>query len=257
MSKQFAKPFNPIEWPAMPHDFTSDDNLGLSTNDVTQRYVLGTRHLAWDGSVFRYCKAASTYTSYQAAVWDEATGGDVSFESLVIGSAAGSNIVTITEGSLTENQYAGGQLLIYHATGDGSLYLIQGNDASSGTITTLYLDRPLPVAITSSDNIELYANLYSTAKQGEGGGASGFIGIPMALLTDNYHGWIKTWGPTFISPQSTVGNSLLQECYFRTDGSIDVSSSRGTGVITSQRAGYVMTGSAGGNGPIVMLQINI
>ncbi len=257
MSKQLTKPFNPIQWPARPHDNTGDDNLGLSTNDITQRYTLGTRHIGWDGSVYRYCKAASTYTSYQSAVWDEATGGDVAFEALGAASPAGSNVITLTQGSITEDQYAGGQLLIFHATGDGSLYLIRGNDATSGTITTLYLDRPLPVAVTTSDNIELYANLYSTAKQGEGGGASGFIGIPLALLTDEYYGWIKTWGPVMISPQSTVGNSLLQDCYFRTDGSIDVFSSRGTGVITSQHAGYVMTGSAGGNGPIVMLQINI
>ena len=256
MSKQFTLPFNPIDWPATPHDFTGVNNLGLSTNDVTQRFTLGTRHISWDGSVYKYVKAASTYTSYQAAVYDSATGGDVSYEAMGGASAAGSNVVTLIQGSITEDQYAGGQLLIFHATGDGSLYLIRGNEATSGTNTTLYLDRPLPVAVTTSDNIELYANPYSTVAQQSSDGTHGFVGIPMALLTNNYYGWIRTWGPTFISPQSTVGNILLQDCYFRKDGSIDVSSSRGTGEITSQHAGYVMTGSAGGNGPIVMLQVS-
>jgi len=253
MSKQFSYPFNPIQWPASPHDNTGDDNLGLSTNDATQRFTLGTRHIAWDGSIYKYCKAASTYTSYQMGVWDEGTGAGVSYEAPAAGSPAGSKVVTLTEGSITENQYAGGYLLIFHATGGGSVYGIQGNDATVGTTTRLYLDRPLAVDVTTSDAIELYANPYSAVKQGNSGGTQGFIGIPMALLTDNYYGWVKTRGPAFVSPQSTVGNTYLGGCWWRHDGSIDVHGNIGT-YVTSQYAGYVMVGDASGDGPLVMLQ---
>ncbi len=184
MSKQFSKPFNPINWPALPHDFTGDNNLGLSTNDVTQRYVLGTRHLAWDGSVYKYGKAGATFTSYQAGVWDEATGAAVSWEALGAGSPAGSNEVTMTQGSITEDQYQGGLIMISHATGGGSTYTIQGNDATTGTTTRFFLDRPLPKDVTISDAVELYANLYSTMAQGNSNGSQAFFGVPMALLTD-------------------------------------------------------------------------
>jgi len=253
MSKQFAKPFNPIQWPAVPHDFTGADNLGLSTNDATQRYTLGTRHIAWDGSVYKYCKAASTYTSYDMGVWDEGTGAAVSQEAIGAASAAGSNVITLTEGSITEDQYAGGCLMIFHATGGGQVYGIQGNEATSGTTTRFYLDRPLGVDVTTSDNMELFANPYTAVKQGNSNGTQGFIGVPLALLTDNYYGWVKTRGPVFVSPQATVGDQYLGGAYWRHDGSIDVYSNIGT-YVTSQYAGYVMVGSKSGDGPLVMLQ---
>jgi hypothetical protein len=257
MSKQFPYPFNPVPYQALPHDNTGDNNLGLSTNDATQRFVLGTRHMSWDGSVHKYCKAASTYTSYQAAVWDEGTGAAVSYEAIGGASAAGTRSIILTQGSITEDQYSGGYILIFHATGDGEVYGIEGNGATVGTETTLYLDRPLGVAITTSDNMELYANPYSAVKQGNSGGTQGFIGVPLRLLTDNYYGWIKTWGPTFISPQATVGNAYLGGCYFRHDGSIDVSTGMGAASVTSQYAGYVMVGDAAGDGPLIMLQVSI
>ncbi len=257
MSKQFTLPFNPIDWPATPHDFTGVNNLGLSTNDVTQRFALGTRHISWDGSVYRYAKAASTYTSYQAAVWHEATSAVISYESIGANSAIGSNIVTVAETGITEDQYAGAYVLVFHATGDGQVYAIIGNDATSGSNTRLFIDRPLGVAITTSDNVELYASPYAAVKQGNSGNTSGFMGIPLALLTDNYYGWIKTWGITFISPQSTVGNQGLIAGYFRHDGSIDVRGNISAATVSDQYAGYKMVGSASGDGPLFMLQVSI
>jgi len=254
MSKHFSKPFNPITWQGGPHDFTGDNNLGLSTDDVTQRYVLGTRHLAWDGSVYKYCKAGATISSYQMGVHDEATGAAVSYEAIGAASAAGSYEVTLTQGSITEDQYQGGYLLLFHATGDGSVYGIRGNDATSGTTTLLYLDRPLPKAVTTSDNMELYANPYSAISQANTSGGLCFIGVPMALLTDTYYGWVKTRGPAFVSPQSTVGNALVGEgAWWRHDGSVDVHGNIGTNV-TAQYAGFVIVGDASGDGPLIMLQ---
>jgi hypothetical protein len=253
MSKVFSREFRPLEWGAIPHDFTGDDNVGLATNDATQRAVLGQRKIGWDGSIYKYCKAASTYTSYQAGVWDEGTGAAVSYESIGAASPAGSNEIVLTESSITEDQYQGGYLLLFHATGNGKVYGIQGNDATTGTTTRLYLDQKLGVAVTTSDSMELYANPYAAVKQGNSGGTQGFIGIPMALLTDNYYGWVKTRGPAFVSPQSTVGNAYLGGCWWRHDGSVDVHGNIETNV-TSQYAGYVMVGDAANDGPLIMLQ---
>lgn len=255
MSTNFPYPNQPLPWPSGPQDLTGDNNLGLSTNDVTQRYVLGTRFLAWDGSVYKYCKAGATLTSYQAGVHTEGTGAAVSYESLPGGEAAGSSHVTITQGSITENQYTGGYILIFHATGNGQVYGIRSNDATAGTITKLYLDRPLAVAVTSSDSMELYANPYSTISQANTSGGLAFIGVPMALLTDTYYGWVKTRGPAFVSPQSTVGNAYVGEgAYWRHDGSVDVVGNSGSSPVTSQYAGYVMVGDAANDGPLIMLQ---
>ncbi len=256
MSKQLVFPFNPIIWPAVPHDFTSENNLGFATDDSTQRYTVGTRAMTWDGSVLRYHKAGSTYTSYQAAIWSQATSADVSFEAIVTSSAVGKT-VTISEASLTENQFAGGHLLLFHASGDGSIYTVIGNTASAGGITVLFLDRPLAAAITSSDNYELYASPFADLRQGNSGGTKSFWGVPMALVTSASYGWVKTWGIVFISPQSTVGGQGLAAGYFRHDGSIDVRGNISAGTVSDQYAGFRVTGSASGDGPLFMLQVAI
>lgn len=256
MTKQLTKPFNPIIWPAVPRDLITDSNIGYATDDTIQRYTFGTRAMTWDGSILRYTKAGSTYTSYDLAVWSNATAAGISFESISSASAKGEKIVRIAEGSVTENQYAGGYLLLFHATGGGKMYTVIGNSESSGGLVTLYIDQPLGVAVTTSDSYELYASPYTDVQQGNAGGTHGFVGIPMALVTSGSHGWTKTWGPVFIAPQSSVGGAYTKACYFRHDGSIDIRGNIGSPV-TDQLAGYTMVGSAAGDGPIVMLQVAI
>lgn len=254
MSNQFQYPFQPIPWNAGVHDYTGDNNIGLATNDATQRFVLGTCHMGWDGSLYRYCKAGATISSYQTGVHSEATGGGVSYEALNAGSAAGENVVHLAQASITEDQYAGGYITIFHATGNGKVYAIKGNTASSsGGTLEVYLDQPLGVATTTSDNMELWANPYGTISQANTDGGLWFIGVPMALLTDTYYGWVKTRGPAFVAPQSGVGTALTgNAAFWRHDGSVDVHGNIGT-YVTSQYAGHCIAGDAAGDGPLIML----
>ena len=67
-NSHLSLPFNPIEWPAKPHDYTGDNLLGLYTAETTQRYRIGTRDMTWDGRVFKYCKAYGAARSYYGAV---------------------------------------------------------------------------------------------------------------------------------------------------------------------------------------------
>lgn len=257
MSNSLQYPFNPVIWPAVPHDFTGDNNLGFSTDDSTQRFTIGTRAMSWDGSVLRYHKAGSTYTSYQSAVWSQATSADVGFEGINSSSPKGSRTVTIDEPGITENQFAGGQILIFHATGNGSLYTVVGNTASSGDdIVVITIDRPLAAAIVA-EAFELYASPFADLRQGNSGNDKSFWGVPMALVTSGSYGWVKTWGITFIAPQSTVGDQGVAACYFRHDGSIDARGSFSTTLVTDQYAGFRVVGKASGDGPLMMLQVAI
>ncbi len=258
MSTILQFPFRPLDNIASPYDLVNDDSLGFATDDSTQRFTVGTRAMTWDGSVLRYAKAGSTYTSYQAGVWNQATSADVSFEAINGSSSAGDITVTISESGITENEFAGGHLLLFHASGDGSVYTVIGNTVSSSSgIVILSIDRPLAAAISSSDNYELYASPFADIRQGNSGGTKGFWGVPMSLVTSASYGWIKTWGVTFLSPQSTVGNQGLAACYFRHDGSIDVRGNISAGTVTDQYAGFRITGSASGDGPLIMLQVAI
>lgn len=253
MSKQFALPFNPIEWPALPHDHTGDDNLGLSTSDTVQRYVAGTRHLGWDGSIYKYGKASAIMTSYQAGAKFTDTAADITYESLPGGEAAGDRTLTVTQGSITEDTYQGGLLtLFYSGTGDGTTFAIQGNDATSGTITRLYLDRALPADVTSSHSVELFPNPYMAIAQNSATGES-VVGPPMAIIASSSFGWFKTRGPAFLSAQANVGVAYTQAAYWRHDGSVDVGTSAGAAFVTDQYAGYSLSDGVTA-GPLIMLQ---
>ncbi len=257
MIRHLTKPFNPVIWPAVPGDSTGDSNLGFATDDSIQRYTIGTCAMSWDGSVSRYSKFGSANTSYQNGVWSNATSAGISFESVNGASGAGDRTVNIAEASVTEDQYAGGYLILFHATGDGSVYTVIGNTASAGGIVILSLDRPLAAAVTTSDNLELFESPFADIRSGNAGTEKTFWGIPMALMTSGNYGWIKTWGPIFIAPQSTVGGNGLATGYFRHDGSIDVRANISPGTVTDQIAGFRMVGSASGDGPLFMLQVTI
>ncbi len=239
-----------------PMDFvtSANDKLGVAAQDTIKRFMPGTRLLTWDGTVFKYGKAGAVMTSYQAGAYHNNPSETVSYEAIGAASPVGGTDVTITEGSITEDQYAGGHIIIYHATGDGDIYMVESNEATVGTTTILHLDRPLAVAITTSDNFELYPNVWNDLRQGSGGAAAGFAGPPMSIIASGSYGWFKTRGIAFISPQVTLGAAYLAAAYWRHDGSVDIGTSAGAAFVTDQYAGYRTIGSQAGNGPLIMLQ---
>ena len=255
MSNRFTLPFRPLDYIAGPHDYTGDDILGYRTNDATQRYVLGTRGMTWDGKVLRYYKTGTATASYQRALFYNDT-GDVTYEAPAAAAPAGGTEIIIAEGSITKDQFAGGYLLLFHATGDGAVYSIAGNEATVGSNFTCYLAEPLGVAVTTSDNLEMYISPYADLRSGTTA-TKAWGGIPaQGIMTSGYFGWLQTWGPCFISPQATVGENQTQTGYFRNDGSIDTRGNVDTGVC-DQIAGHTLIGGAAGNGPLFLLQVNI
>ena len=253
MSKYYTKPFNPLDWPAGPHDNTGDNQLGFSTSDTVQRYVCGTRAISWNGDVFKYGKAGILLVSYQMGAWSHGTGAAVGYEVLGAGSPIGSKKITLTQGSITEDEYAGGYMILFHATG-GKAHLIRGNDATTGTTTNFYLERPLPVAVTTSIPMELYVNPWSDIRQGSMAGNMGVVGPPMAIIAAGSYGWFQTRGVAFIAGTSGTGDQYKTSCYWRHDGSIDDLDSIGADPKTDQYAGYRIVGSSDGDGPLIMLQ---
>lgn len=255
MSKQFPLSFNPIPWHAGPNDNTGADNLNLRTNDATQRFTLGTRAMTWDGRVYRYYNAGTATASYQRALFHNDT-GDIAYESPAAGAAAGATELLIAQGSITEDFFSGGYLLLFHATGDGAVYSIQANGPTIGSNFIAYLAEPLGVVVTTSDNVELYISPYADLRSGTTA-TKAWGGIPaQGIMTSGYYGWLQTWGAAFISPQANVGEGQTQTGYFRNDGSIDIRANVDTGV-SDQVAGHTMIGGASGNGPLFCLTVNI
>lgn len=274
MSKHGKLPFNPIIWPAVPHDFTGNNNLGYYTTETTQRYVWGTRGITWDGKVFKYSRAKDTiYPSY----------GAVNAASITIAHFLNTNhtktievgdrsvLFKITSGEtygangLTEDELAGGQYVVGH--GSGAIYTEQrtviGNTtiAASTTATIMiYLDAPFGIEHATGFN-ELTLNPYGYLTNDVPSIAS-VMGIPNIKATTGQHLWIQTWGLCFIvpvGPDATPGDTQNDRRVVFVGNHGVIGADTATLENGYQDAGFITDATEGSTGcmPMVMLQLSI
>ena len=254
MSKHFTKPFNPINGPAVPHDFTGDNVLGIYTKETTQRYTYGTRYITWDGRVYKYMGLT--------------TGGGVSYHGVAntlaavtgwttaLVGTAGDRVYTITDTGIAEDQLAGAMIELYKATIDNSTSVaIVGNDATSGSTTRLYLEFPLSVDMTASDAVEVFENPYRLVSEASAS-TSAWMGIPCVTAATGYNVWSQTWGPALASPgNTTLDDPAADErtVYWGTNAVLFEAAVSGA-TSESQHAGYILNqGGSGIAGPQIYL----
>lgn len=279
MSSTFQYPNMPLmNPPASPIDFSGDSAnepyLGIYAKEATQRYMLGTRYLTWDGRVFRYGYAGEAMSSahgcttgdYQAmAQWAE------------FGQTheIGSNPITcITEttydgiafdGVFAEDVLAGGFIALWPTGAEALNYGIIGNDAlaAAGTLT-VYLDHPLRYKITAdAGSCEAIFSPYRNLQTGgeAGTGRHPVMGVPMsdAAIADYF--WLQTWGPIHLSTSdSAVGaNSVNFDLVWGNNGIPMANDSTADQLL--QHCGFTLAqdyndGSPAQGAPFLMLQIS-
>ena len=262
MSKHFTKPFNPINWPASPHDYSGDYSLGIYATETTQRYIYGTRLMTWDGRIYKYANAvAQTYNYWGAHAFEDAALG---YTAIPVGNAAGDRQVEITLGSRGLDDLAGGYVAIFDASATTTTYWfgIVGNDIKA-TNTTLYLDGALPVATTTSDYTEVFENPYRETKA-HAAGVCPVVCVPAASAAAGYKYWGQTYGPAYISPtNATLDDPAAGELqvYFTGSGTTGGLVEGAIGSSENQHAGFILNpdvASGGGiSGPMIMLQISV
>lgn len=272
MSKHQTLPFNPIIWPAVPHDFAGDNQLGYYTTETTQRYVWGTRGITWDGKVYRYGRAKGTVHAGYGAV--NAASIDVSDlinsnHTLTINVGDRSVLVTVAagegydNGAIAEDELAGAMFVVGQgAAATTETRTVIGNEyvAAAGGTIMVYVDHPFAIKHTTGF-MELPLNAYGYLAKKNNQVAS-VMGVPNVIAAAGQNLWIQTWGLCWCVPgggdadiASTADN---RECVFVGDGSVN-----GSNIITLengfQRAGFVTDSSEDGTGcmPMVMLQISI
>ena len=274
MSKQQSLPFNPIIWPAVPHDFTGDLNLGYYTAEATQRYTWGTRGITWDGKVFKYGRSKDTTLASGIGAQNGATAtvAELINSNTTIAIVAGdrSTLVTIANaegygaGPVAENELVGAQMVIGHgamATAETRTVISNTAVPTGGGTTTIYVDAPWAYD-HAAGFMELPLNAYGYLITDNS--SASVMGIPCRSTgTSDLHIWIQTWGPCWVTPggaDSTPGDTVDdRRLYFVGDGTvnggtyINASADRG-----HQLAGFIMdTTQANGAMPMVMLQISI
>ena len=275
IGKTNKKPFNPIIWPAVPHDYTGDNNLGYYTQETTQRYVSGTRGITWDGKVFKYGRSKATLVPGLGCVnGAQSDVSDLPNTNTTIAIAAGDRTTTVTlastegydsSGGVAEDELAGGQFVIGHGgSGTGETRTIIGNTylAAGGGTTIIEVDAPWALAHAAGFS-EMVLNPYHYMWLAyTSNGFASVMGMPNVAATTGQFFWMQTWGPCWCTPggaDSTPGDSENDRTvYFVGDGSVN-----GGAALTlesgSQQAGFIIDGTESGTGcmPLVMLQLSI
>lgn len=275
MSKHGKLPFNPIIWPAVPHDFdtsaTGNNNLGYYTTETTQRYAWGTRGMTWDGKVYRYGRVKNTvYAGF--AVVNSATTTVTELintshpQTIEIGDRE--VLITVADaegygaGAVAEDELVGAMFVVGHGTETTTeTRTVIGNDAiaDGGNSGFIYVDEPFAIKHTTGF-MELPLNTYGYLIK-PSDAASGFMGVPNITASAGDNLWIQTWGLCWCIPgdaDSDIGSTVIDRTVvFAGDGSVN-----GADILTArsyQAAGFITDATTIGQGcmPMVMLQISI
>lgn len=164
-----------------------------STRDVQ----LGQIGVTPDGRAFRFGRAgASDLSPGKLAVAATIT---ANHENMAVAAAAsvGATSVTVTLGATaaTENQYAGGFLIINDAAGEGTAYLVSGHPAAdSAASLEVTLAEPIRVALTTSSEATLQKNPWDSAVISATDQGDKAVGIPVVTIAAGKYGWLQTHG---------------------------------------------------------------
>lgn len=233
------------------------------------RFNVGDRVVLGDGRVFRFGNAGNIVLKVDVGLkfWDE-LGDGVAYTALLQGQDVGDRTIHIDAGAaaaVTKDQLRGGYV-IFHVGYTTAVRGIIGNTlADSDGHTTLTLDAPFQIALTTADRVEVCTNPYGNLHYSGAGGDSysSVAGVPnVTTAAALQYLWIQTWGPCFIAPQSPLGatvTAFVRQCTFRPDGAIDIHDDDEAYNEYQQHAGFVIQRESVGNGtssPLIMLQIS-
>lgn len=217
-----------------------------------------------DGREFRYALSTGAGIMYPNMGCNYTDTGYISYTATTTSHAVGVVEITIpaaTHAALTKDALAGGYVVVFDGSGGNDItYGITGNDASDANVAfNLQIDMPLANAIVAgTEAVEVYSNPWKAIAQANTS-VLPRCGVPVVQVSAaaNYF-WLQTKGMKFVNPQSGVGadNGGI-EVYWRHDGSLQ----KGETALavttatydTNQCAGFVVSGSAAGNGPLVNL----
>jgi hypothetical protein len=260
-----------VPYPNFPNVSIPD----LSIPDTIQQYDIGTK-FEYNGKVYFYAKAAGTVVPNMGAkVKNEQDTQQRAIQAIAAQYATSITVTTVSpdgpsyNGSFAKDYLKGGHVVVFPAVGMTYTFCrgIVGNDvlAAAGTLK-LYLDAPIPVALTTSGAAEINASPWAAVVPNTAthvtDNLTACCGVPTLRTTTGTWLWVQTWGPCWVSPHSGVGAAASDlAAFFVGDGSLG-QGHESTGISYTigeigQHAGWVMSEGHGGGqaAPFVYLQI--
>lgn len=180
--------------------------IDLYSSEVNPSAPIGMLVFGDNGKAFRYVKAGASALVVGNVL--QAPVIDTQFDSMSVPvNAFGLQTVTITNGTtvLTGNEFAGGSLSVSVTPGLGEEYTILGNGAAaSGASLTVYLDRPIRTAWTTSTKVTL-RNLWNGVIQCPTTLTGSVAGVAIHAIPATYYGWIQTKGVAGVLSDNSTG----------------------------------------------------
>jgi len=177
----------------------------LLTDSSVQQHTLGQYAQTADGRGYRYVKNGGTatvagklYVAPDFDVVNHTPAGGLGVSAAV---AVGGTAVTIsTSTTMVLNELAGGFLTVAITPGEGYLYRIKSNTATSAaTGCVITLDDPIKVALTTSSKVVVVQSPYNGVVVSPGAASTGIpVGVATSVITGGYYGWLQVWGPSLV-----------------------------------------------------------
>lgn len=173
----------------------------ISTNDVrditsTQAELLGAYAETVDGRGYRYAGSAAVAIAV-ARLCSSANvvANHINRTATAMSAGATAGSVAIGNTAATQDQYAGGLLVVNASTGGGTAYRISGNSAAAGNGTVQFgLEEPIQVALTTASKVSLIANPYSQVIVVASTISINPVGVPNVAFAASSFGWLQRKG---------------------------------------------------------------
>ncbi len=207
--------------------------LDLYSSTATPAAGIYPGQMSWDdktGKAFRYTLNGGATLVIGNLVQESAQ--DTTYENMAVSAAGavGDRQLSITNGTatITNEQFVGGQISVYTAgtVAVGDEYTILGVSGvlTTGGALTVYLDRPLRYAFTTSAKVNMKRSPYSGVIQmpqtTQTGMPVGFVIYPILL---NQYGYVQTHGPcAMLSDNSTFAVGSMLSPSLATAGAVGV-----------------------------------
>ena len=187
----------------------SNTDLYSSSTQIPSGYSLG--DMAWgpNGKAYRlalFGELGVTGDIYQSSAVD------TQFDSMTVPAAVAVNTweagVTLTNGTtaVTANQFVGGTATISVTPGLGEEYTILGHStATNGSALTLYLDRPLRTAWTTSTKVTLRRSPWSGIVKCPTSLTGVVVGVGVYAVASGEYGWVQTKGVAAVLSDNSTG----------------------------------------------------
>ncbi len=247
-------------------DFANLHLPDLSIPDSTQAYDVGTKY-EFNNKVYFYAYASgAVYSRMAAKITNDQ---DIMYRACPTTSVIYATEIYATtvspdgpsgDGTFVKDYMKGGHVAVFVGSGDNDDFsrgIIASTAVTSAGTIKLTLDAPVPHEVTAATAIiEAMASQYADVTY-NGHVEYPAVGVPSCSSAGSQWVWVQTWGACWIAPASSVGVGGATGLVFRQDGSLDIAYATVSDNVSSQHAGYCLSGLLAGtqSAPLIYLQI--